>query len=140
VQSLLPASETGRARSRNATTAAAASPERQISGVDTNGSEAYAESKLLDVLLAFGVARRWPDVVATALEPGRVPTRMGGPVAPDDMDLAHRTQVAGDKQGPKSADERRLLLSPRAQGAEPAGARRESARSSDRALCRTFWN
>jgi hypothetical protein len=27
-----------------------------------NGSAAYSESKLHDVLLAFGIARRWPDV------------------------------------------------------------------------------
>jgi NAD(P)-dependent dehydrogenase (short-subunit alcohol dehydrogenase family) len=58
-----------------------------------DGAEAYAESKLYDVLLAFGVARRWPDVLSNALEPGWVPTRMGGPGAPDDMDQAHRTQV-----------------------------------------------
>ncbi|WP_454825150.1 SDR family NAD(P)-dependent oxidoreductase [Paraburkholderia xenovorans] len=58
-----------------------------------NGSEAYAESKLYDVLLAFAIARRWPDVMSNALEPGWVPTRMGGPSAPDDLDQAHRTQV-----------------------------------------------
>jgi NAD(P)-dependent dehydrogenase (short-subunit alcohol dehydrogenase family) len=58
-----------------------------------DGSEAYAESKLYDVLLAFAVARRWPEVIATALEPGWVPTRMGGHGAPDDMDQAHRTQA-----------------------------------------------
>jgi len=57
------------------------------------GAEAYAESKLHDVLLAFAVARRWPDVLSNALEPGWVPTKMGGPGAPDDMDQAHRTQV-----------------------------------------------
>jgi NAD(P)-dependent dehydrogenase (short-subunit alcohol dehydrogenase family) len=57
------------------------------------GSEAYAESKLHDVLLAFGVARRWPDVFSNAMEPGWVATRMGGPGAPGDMDQAHRTQV-----------------------------------------------
>jgi NAD(P)-dependent dehydrogenase (short-subunit alcohol dehydrogenase family) len=57
------------------------------------GAEAYAESKLDDVLLAFAVARRWPDVLSNALEPGWVPTKMGGPGAPDDMDQAHRTQV-----------------------------------------------
>ena len=58
-----------------------------------NGSAAYAESKLHDAMLAFAIARRWPDVLSTALEPGWVPTRMGGPGAPDDMDQAHRTQA-----------------------------------------------
>ncbi len=57
------------------------------------GAQAYAESKLHDVLLAFGVARRWPGVMSNALEPGWVATRMGGPGAPDDMDQAHRTQA-----------------------------------------------
>ncbi len=57
------------------------------------GAEAYAESKLYDVLLAFAVARRWPDVLSNALEPGWVATKMGGQGAPDDLDQAHRTQV-----------------------------------------------
>ena len=64
-----------------------------------NGSQAYAESKLHDAILAFAVARRWPDVFSNALEPGWVPTKMGGPGAPDDMDQAHITQAwlaAGD--------------------------------------------
>jgi NAD(P)-dependent dehydrogenase (short-subunit alcohol dehydrogenase family) len=42
---------------------------------------AYAESKLCDVLLAFAVARRWPNVLSNALEPGWVPTKIGGPLA-----------------------------------------------------------
>lgn len=58
-----------------------------------NGAEAYAETKLYDTMLAFAIARRWPDVFSNAVEPGWVPTRMGGPSAPDDMDKAHRTQV-----------------------------------------------
>jgi NAD(P)-dependent dehydrogenase (short-subunit alcohol dehydrogenase family) len=58
-----------------------------------NGSQAYAESKLHDAMLAFAMARRWPDVLSNSLEPGWVPTRMGGSGAPDDMDQAHRTQV-----------------------------------------------
>jgi NAD(P)-dependent dehydrogenase (short-subunit alcohol dehydrogenase family) len=58
-----------------------------------NGSEAYAETKLHDVLLAFAIARRWPDVFSNAVEPGWVATRMGGPRAPDELDQGHRTQV-----------------------------------------------
>ena len=57
------------------------------------GSTAYAESKLYDVLLAFAVARRWPEVFSNALEPGWVPTRMGGPGAPDDINQDHLTQA-----------------------------------------------
>jgi NAD(P)-dependent dehydrogenase (short-subunit alcohol dehydrogenase family) len=58
-----------------------------------DGSTAYAESKLHDVMLAFAVARRWSDVLSNSLEPGWVPTKMGGAGAPDDMDQAHLTQA-----------------------------------------------
>src|SRR5580704_5299123 len=58
-----------------------------------NGSTAYAESKLHDAMLAFAVARLWPDVQSNALEPGWVPTKMGGPSAPDDLEAAPKTQV-----------------------------------------------
>jgi NAD(P)-dependent dehydrogenase (short-subunit alcohol dehydrogenase family) len=58
-----------------------------------DGAAAYSESKLCDVLLAFGVARRWPDVFSNAVDPGWVPTRMGGPGAPDDIESGSRTQV-----------------------------------------------
>jgi NAD(P)-dependent dehydrogenase (short-subunit alcohol dehydrogenase family) len=58
-----------------------------------NGAQAYSDSKLLDVVLAFGVARRWPRVLSNTVEPGWVPTKMGGPGAPDDMSLAPVTQA-----------------------------------------------
>ena len=58
-----------------------------------SGSQAYAESKLHNALLAFAMARRWPDVLSNALEPGWVATRMGGPGASDDLDQGHRTQA-----------------------------------------------
>jgi NAD(P)-dependent dehydrogenase (short-subunit alcohol dehydrogenase family) len=58
-----------------------------------NGSQAYSDSKLFDVMLAFGVARRWNDVRSNSIEPGWVPTKMGGPGAPDDMSLAPVTQA-----------------------------------------------
>jgi NAD(P)-dependent dehydrogenase (short-subunit alcohol dehydrogenase family) len=57
------------------------------------GSTAYAESKLHDAMLAFAIARLWPDALSNALEPGWVPTKMGGPGAPDDIDQAHLTQA-----------------------------------------------
>lgn len=58
-----------------------------------NGSQAYSDSKLFDVVLAFAVARRWPDVLSNAVEPGWVATKMGGPGAPDDLTLAPVTQA-----------------------------------------------
>jgi NAD(P)-dependent dehydrogenase (short-subunit alcohol dehydrogenase family) len=58
-----------------------------------NGAQAYSDSKLDDVLLAFAVARRWRGVRSNALEPGWVPTKMGGPGAPDDLSLAPVTQA-----------------------------------------------
>ena len=64
-----------------------------------NGAQAYSDSKLDDLLLAFAVARRWPGVRSNAVEPGWVPTTMGGPGAPDDLSLAPATQAwlaAGD--------------------------------------------
>jgi NAD(P)-dependent dehydrogenase (short-subunit alcohol dehydrogenase family) len=57
------------------------------------GSTAYGESKLYDVMLAFAVARLWPKVLSNALTPGWVPTKMGGAGAPDDIDQAHLTQA-----------------------------------------------
>jgi NAD(P)-dependent dehydrogenase (short-subunit alcohol dehydrogenase family) len=58
-----------------------------------DGSEAYAETKFQDVLLAFGVARLWPEVLSNAMTPGWVATRMGGQGAPDDLGQAHLTQA-----------------------------------------------
>jgi len=57
------------------------------------GLQAYSDTKLHDVFLAFAIARRWPDVLSNALEPGWVATKMGGAGAPDDLDAGYRTQV-----------------------------------------------
>jgi NAD(P)-dependent dehydrogenase (short-subunit alcohol dehydrogenase family) len=58
-----------------------------------NGSQAYSDSKLYDAVLAFAIARRWPDVLSNAVEPGWVATKMGGPSAPDDLSLGPVTQA-----------------------------------------------
>jgi NAD(P)-dependent dehydrogenase (short-subunit alcohol dehydrogenase family) len=58
-----------------------------------NGAQAYSDSKLFDVVLAGGVARRFPGVLANSVEPGWVPTKMGGAGALDDLDLAPVTQA-----------------------------------------------
>lgn len=57
------------------------------------GQQAYSDTKLHDVLLAFAMARRWPGVLSNALEPGWVATKMGGAIATDNLDEGHRTQV-----------------------------------------------
>ncbi len=58
-----------------------------------DGMQAYSDSKLYDVMLAFAVARLWPDVRATAVDPGWIKTRMGGPDAEDEVDEGAATQV-----------------------------------------------
>lgn len=52
----------------------------------------YSDSKLYVTTLAAAVARLRPDVISNAVDPGWVPTRMGGAGAPDDLELGHRTQ------------------------------------------------
>lgn len=54
---------------------------------------AYSESKFFVTALAFAVARRWRNVFSNAVDPGWVPTKMGGPSAPDDLEEGHRTQA-----------------------------------------------
>ena len=51
-----------------------------------DGMAAYSDSKLHDVVLAFALARRWPDVVVNAVDPGWVRTKLGGPEATDDLE------------------------------------------------------
>jgi len=58
-----------------------------------NSSQAYSDSKLFVTALAFAVARHWPDVLSNAVDPGWVPTKMGGPRAPDDFEEGYLTQT-----------------------------------------------
>ena len=67
-----------------------------LAGLDWAGARAtasYSDSKLMVTALAAAVARIRPDVSSNAVDPGWVPTRMGGAGAPDDLELGHRTQA-----------------------------------------------
>lgn len=57
------------------------------------GEVSYSDSKLHDVILAKAVARKWPGVFSNAVNPGWVPTKMGGAGAPDDLQKGFETQV-----------------------------------------------
>lgn len=66
-----------------------------LTDLDWRGCRAtgsYSDSKLYVTTLAMTVARIWPDVLSNAVDPGWVPTKMGGPGAPDDLRLGHLTQ------------------------------------------------
>ena len=54
---------------------------------------AYSESKLYVTAFAAALSRRWPTVLSHAVDPGWVPTKMGGASAPDDLELGHLTQT-----------------------------------------------
>jgi NAD(P)-dependent dehydrogenase (short-subunit alcohol dehydrogenase family) len=58
-----------------------------------SGSISYSDSKLHVLLLCKSVARKWPNVYANAVDPGWVPTKMGGRGAPDDLQKGYETQV-----------------------------------------------
>jgi NAD(P)-dependent dehydrogenase (short-subunit alcohol dehydrogenase family) len=66
-----------------------------VNGMDWSGTSrtgSYSDSKLFVTTLAVAVARLWPSVLSNAVDPGWVPTKMGGPGAPDDLRLGHLTQ------------------------------------------------
>ncbi|MFT4469959.1 hypothetical protein ACMX2H_08620 [Arthrobacter sulfonylureivorans] len=65
-----------------------------LAGVDWQGRTpgSYADSKLFVTALSAALARMYPEPLSNAVDPGWVPTKMGGPGAPDDLDLGHQTQ------------------------------------------------
>ncbi|WP_431219248.1 SDR family NAD(P)-dependent oxidoreductase [Leifsonia xyli] len=68
----------------------------RLDGLDWSGrrsTASYSDSKLLVTALAAALPRYRPGVLSNAVDPGWVPTRMGGRHAPDDLELGHRTQV-----------------------------------------------
>lgn len=65
-----------------------------LAGVDWQGQTpgSYADSKLFVTTLAAALVRLRPELLSNAVDPGWVPTKMGGPGAPDDLELGHQTQ------------------------------------------------
>ncbi len=53
----------------------------------------YDDTKLWVTTLALALASRWEGTSSHAVDPGWVPTRMGGAAASDDLIAGHRTQV-----------------------------------------------
>ena len=62
----------------------------------------YSDSKLHDLILSMAVARKWKDVYSNSVNPGWVPTKMGGKSAPDELEKGAETQawlaVSNDKE------------------------------------------
>ena len=58
-----------------------------------DAAQAYAESKLHLTALALTLARAWPDVLSNAVDPGWVPTKMGGAAATGDLEMGYLTQT-----------------------------------------------
>ena len=78
----------------------------------------YGDSKLHDIMLAFGFARHLKSQgveESNVLDPGWVPTKMGGAGAPDDINASVKTYVAlaegigrtGEYWGPGAQKDRR---------------------------------
>ncbi|WP_343672537.1 SDR family NAD(P)-dependent oxidoreductase [Chitinophaga sp.] len=53
----------------------------------------YSDTKLHVMMFTKAVAEFWPDVLVNAVDPGWVPTKMGGAGAPDDLQKGYETQV-----------------------------------------------
>jgi NAD(P)-dependent dehydrogenase (short-subunit alcohol dehydrogenase family) len=90
------------------------------------GAQAYSDSKLLDAVLAFAVARRWPQVCSNAVEPGWVATKMGGAGAPDDLAAGSVTQAwLAVSDDPEALVSGRYFFHQRERDAAPAASDRE---------------
>lgn len=59
----------------------------------SGGRARYPDAKLYVVMLCMAVARHWKDVASYAVDPGWVPTKMGGRSAPDNLQQGYETQV-----------------------------------------------
>jgi NAD(P)-dependent dehydrogenase (short-subunit alcohol dehydrogenase family) len=53
----------------------------------------YSDSKLHVLMLSMAVARKWREVYSNGVDPGWVPTKMGGFGAPDNLKKGYETQA-----------------------------------------------
>jgi NAD(P)-dependent dehydrogenase (short-subunit alcohol dehydrogenase family) len=58
-----------------------------------NTAQTYSESKLHVTTLALTLVRVWPDVLSNAVDPGWVPTKMGGATVSGDLQMGYLTQT-----------------------------------------------
>ncbi|CAM3420508.1 SDR family NAD(P)-dependent oxidoreductase [Occultella aeris] len=66
-----------------------------VDGLDwsTSTGTSYSDTKLLVTTLAAAIARRWDDVIVSAVDPGWVRSRMGGASAPVSIKQGATTQT-----------------------------------------------
>ena len=96
--------------------------------------QAYADSKLFDAVLAAAVARRWPDVVSSSVDPGWVGTKMGGSgSARRDRPRGRDAGLARDQRRPARPAKRPPLPPPETERNAPG---RRRPRRPGRTACR----
>lgn len=66
---------------------------KPISKLEEIGKINYSDSKLLVTTLMKAIARLFPETYSNAVDPGWVPTKMGGKNAPDNLQKGIETQI-----------------------------------------------
>lgn len=62
-----------------------------VTRLDSLEGSLYADSKVHDIMLSKAVARRWGGVESNSVDPGWVPTKMGGSAATGDIEGSIKT-------------------------------------------------
>jgi len=110
-----------------------------VGGRRWSGPQAYSDSKLFVAVLAAAVARRYPDVLSNAVDPGWVATKMGVRARRRPRPGFGHPGVAGCFRRPRCPCVRRLLLSPAPERGARLHARRPVPRRAARGLRRDLW-
>ena len=99
-----------------------------------DGCQAYSDSKLFDAVLAAAVARRWPDVLGSSVDPGWVRTKMGTGGARRDRPRGRDAGLARHRLRPARAAQRPPLPPPKTARDAPRRRRPRRPRRPDRRL------